>query len=123
MRGNVVVVVADDEAPIRQFVSETLSEELGVRVVVARDGMEALEHVWTLKPSILLLDWMMPRLDGAEVCRMLEENPPPWGMVTLAMSANGRAREALASGCRDFLAKPFRIETLLVKVEEWLPVS
>ena len=110
------VLVVDDEASIRRFVSASLRAE-GYEVSLAADGEEALHTVEETMPGMVILDIMMPKMDGFEVCRRIRE----WSQVPLMMlSALGDERDkvkCLRLGADDYLVKPFGIQELIARVE------
>jgi CheY-like chemotaxis protein len=84
------ILVVDDEADIREVVREFL-ESLGCRVVLAVDGLDALDRLARgPTPCMILLDLMMPRLDGASLARQLREDPHLRSVPVISMSASGR---------------------------------
>lgn len=114
-RSRLVLVVDDDEV-IRRVV-RTVLEADDFEVVEARDGAEALEMVTTEHPMVVVLDVMMPGLDGVEVCRRVHGD----GTKVLMLTARDDAAVEQASkeaGADGFLAKPFSSVELLDKVEQ-----
>jgi two-component system phosphate regulon response regulator PhoB len=120
-----VVLVVDDEAGMRQLLADLLPAELGVRVVVANDGNEAL--VWLRSGPIdaVLLDLRMPKLDGFEVIRRIKAEPEWRGIPVLALTAAGAStiRDAVAEGADDWIAKPFELDELMARLRKWLGKS
>jgi CheY-like chemotaxis protein len=108
-----VVLVADDEPDIRAVLAEMFEEVLGVCAAVAADGAEALDRIWICRPRLMILDWMMPRLDGPAVCRTLRQQPPSWPLTVVAISAAPVRDLALDAGCAAFVPKPFDMNDLL----------
>ena len=117
-----VVLVVDDEAGMRQLLSDVLPAELGVRVVLANDGNEAL--VWMRSGPIdaVLLDLRMPKLDGFEVIRRIKAEPEWRSVPVLVLTAAGAPtiREAVAEGADDWIAKPFELDELTARLAKWL---
>jgi CheY-like chemotaxis protein len=117
-----VVLVVDDEAGMRQLLADVLPAELGVRVVLASDGAEAL--VWLRSGPIdaILLDLRMPKLDGFEVLRRVIADPAWRTIPVVALTAGGasRIRDAVAEGADDWVAKPFDLEELTARLAKWL---
>jgi CheY-like chemotaxis protein len=110
------VLVVDDDASLRQFIAEALREE-GYRVIPAADGQEALERLETELPALILLDWMMPRLDGASFAAERRRRHPEARIPIVVMSAGGEARTRAASIWADsFISKPFDLALLLDQV-------
>jgi two-component system, OmpR family, KDP operon response regulator KdpE len=110
-----LVLVADDEPRITKLVAIALGDE-GFRVVTARGGVEALQKAEQLRPDIVLLDIVMPDLDGIEVMRRLRERRPVAViLLTAKVSVEDRAR-GLGLGADDYLAKPFHPDELTDRV-------
>ncbi len=112
----VTIVVADDEARIRLLLQATLRGE-GHRVVEAADGDEALTAIRAHRPTVAILDVMMPGLSGLEVCRAVRADPSLVGTRVIISSANVNEAEALGAGADAFLAKPFLPSRMRVAVE------
>jgi two-component system response regulator MprA len=116
----VQILVVDDEAAVRDALSRTLRFE-GYQVAVANDGVAALETLRTLDPDLVLLDVMMPRLDGLATCRRLraDGNVVPVLMLTAADSVGDRVA-GLDAGADDYLVKPFALQELLARIRALL---
>ena len=116
------VLVADDDADIVRFVEVNLRLE-GLRVVIARDGAEALTKALELQPDLVLLDVLMPGINGYDVCAQLRADPRGAGVPVILLTANfisadhDRAREV---GADDFVVKPFDPSDLMAKVRSLL---
>ena len=112
------VLVVEDQQDNRELLSTLLEEMLDVEVLTARDGLEALEQV-AQGPSLILLDLMLPRLDGFEVARRLKADPDTRQIPILALTALTRPseqEEALAAGCDGVVTKPFDTDQLVAAV-------
>ena len=113
------VLIADDEPNIVLSL-EFLLEEAGYRVRVARDGQEVLDALALEVPDLILLDVMLPRISGYDVCQRVRANPA-WRAVRIVMlSAKGREAEVskgLAIGADAYVTKPFAIKELMTEVE------
>ena len=113
-----LVLVADDEELNRKLLRELLMSR-GFRVEEAADGVEALRKAEMVSPDVILLDVMMPRLDGLEACRQLKQDPRteliPVVLLT-ALSALDDRVAGLEAGADDFLTKPFHQPELLARV-------
>jgi two-component system response regulator MprA len=116
----VQILVVDDETAVRDALSRTLRFE-GYQVAVANDGLAALELLRTLDPDLVLLDVMMPRLDGLATCRRLraDGNVVPVLMLTAADSVGDRVA-GLDAGADDYLVKPFALQELLARIRALL---
>jgi two-component system, OmpR family, KDP operon response regulator KdpE len=110
-----LVLVADDEPRITKLVSIALSEE-GFRVVTASGGEDGLAKAEEVRPDIVLLDIVMPDIDGIEVMRRLRERRPvPVILLTAKGSAADKAK-GLDLGADDYIAKPFHPDELAARV-------
>jgi DNA-binding response OmpR family regulator len=119
---NPSILIADDEPNIVLSL-EFLLQEAGYRVRVARDGQEALDAVAAELPDLLLLDVMLPRLSGFDVCQRIRANPAWRHLRVVMLSAKGRAAEVdkgLALGADAYVTKPFAIKELLAEVAQQL---
>jgi len=117
------ILIADDEPNIVASL-EFLMRRCDYEVCVARDGDEALQLAEAFRPDLVLLDVMMPRRSGFEVCRLLRENPALRSMRIVMLSARGRDVEVgkgLALGADAYVTKPFSTKELVAKVRELLP--
>jgi two-component system KDP operon response regulator KdpE len=109
------VLVAEDEPALLDLVSRNLRVR-GFEVLEATNGLDALA-VWEReRPDLLILDVMMPRLDGLEVCRRVRERATVPIIVLTALDAEGDRVAALDLGADDYLSKPFAVEELLARV-------
>jgi DNA-binding response OmpR family regulator len=117
-----LVLIADDDVDIVRFVALNLRLE-GFDVVVASDGQDALDKALDVRPSLILLDTMMPRMDGYEVCSRLRDERPevpiPVIMLT-AKSLDADRAMALHAGADDWVTKPFDPADLVSKVKHHL---
>jgi CheY-like chemotaxis protein len=116
------ILVADDEVFMLRLLEMTLKKG-GYEVVTCRDGQEALAAAATARPQLIVLDVMMPGLDGLGALRQLKENPATKEIPVVVLSAKGHALtkvEAEASGAVMFLSKPFSPNELLGAVQKIL---
>ena len=93
------------------------------QIAVAVDGRETLEKVAEFRPDLILLDIMMPKLSGFEVCKRLKQDPATKDIMVLmvtALNESGDIERAVACGCDDFLSKPINKLELLKRVENML---
>ena len=113
------VLIADDR-PLNRLTVKDLLESEGHRVVEAENGQEALEIVAAETPDLVLLDIMMPVLDGFEVCKRIKANEPtqllPVMMMTALNDRHSRVR-GIEAGADDFLTKPFDFVELIARVQ------
>jgi DNA-binding response OmpR family regulator len=114
-RGSVLVV--DDEPTIAEVVSRYL-ERAGYRTAVAHDGAEALAHAARRRPDLVVLDLMLPGVDGLEVLRRLREEPAPPGVILLTAKGEESDRViGLRQGADDYVVKPFSPAELVARVD------
>jgi len=114
------ILVLEDELPMRTALQDCLEAE-GYRVLTAADGETGLERAIQEKPDLILLDIMMPRLDGYALCGELRRlrNSTPILMLTAKARVEDRV-EGLDAGADDYLVKPFSIAELLARVRALL---
>jgi DNA-binding response OmpR family regulator len=112
------VLIADDEPNIVTSLVFLMTRE-GYEVEVARNGDEALAHMETFRPDLVLLDVMMPRRSGYDVCQKMRERPE-WAHVKIVMlSAKGREAEVskgMSLGADAYVTKPFSNRELVARV-------
>jgi len=116
------VVIADDE-PNLVIPLEYMFKREGFDVTVARDGQEALEAVARVRPHLVLLDVMMPRKSGFDVCQVLRADEANRDVRILLLTARGRdddVAKGLALGADAYVIKPFSPRELMRKVRELL---
>ena len=111
------VLIIDDERALAETLADGLSEALpGIRVETAHDGFEGGLKASATNPDIILLDLMMPGLDGFEVCRLLKREPATRHIRVIAITgfpSEENVRSILQAGAERCLAKPLRIATLV----------
>ena len=113
------ILIADDNQPNVELLEAYLAE-VDCKIAAAYDGHETLEKVTQFKPDLILLDIMMPKLSGFEVCRMLKSDEATKHIMILMVTALGEAGDierAVAAGCNGFLSKPINKLDLLKHVE------
>ena len=116
------ILIADDEPNIVVSL-EFLMKQQGYEVAVARDGEEAYAAVAAFRPDLILLDVMMPRMSGYDLCQKLRENPAWQDIRVIMLSAKGRDVEVtkgMAVGADAYVTKPFSTKDLIAKVQELL---
>lgn len=113
------ILIIEDEAKITQFLQRGLTFE-GYRVEAAPDGASGLAAARAEAPDLVILDWMLPGMDGLEVCRRLRAaGPTPILMLTARESVSDRV-QGLDAGADDYLVKPFEFDELLARVRALL---
>ncbi len=114
------ILVVDDDRAVRESLRRSLSFN-GYSVELAHDGVEALEKIAAERPDALVLDVMMPRLDGLEVCRQLRSTGDDLPILVLTARDSVSERVAgLDAGADDYLPKPFALEELLARMRALL---
>ena len=119
MTGNRILVVEDGQTLLDGFTCNLLKESYGV--VTAVDGVQALEVARSEKPDLIVLDIMLPKLDGLEVCRILRRE----GMAMPILMLTAKVKEidkvaGLELGADDYMTKPFSVRELLARVRAML---
>lgn len=115
-KGTVMIV---DDTPANLAVLSDALVENGYRVLVATDGYSAIDQLTYIKPDLILLDGMMPGIDGFETCRLIKQNPLTATIPVLFMTALGELDDLLRGfdeGAVDYIVKPFRNEEVLARV-------
>lgn len=121
LEGASILVI--DDTPANVAVLADYLEELGVRVVVAQDGEEGLGRAEFVKPELILLDVMMPVMDGFETCRRLKLNEITRDIPVIFMTALTDTKSmvtAFEAGGVDYISKPFQMEEVLARIETHL---
>jgi DNA-binding response OmpR family regulator len=116
------ILIAEDEPNIVLSL-EFLLKEAGYDVAVARDGSQAIDLLRTFRPELIVLDVMLPSLDGFEVCRRVREDLATRDTKILMLTARGREHEVekgLAAGANAYMTKPFATKELVKLVAELL---
>ncbi|WP_185934923.1 response regulator transcription factor [Mycolicibacterium hodleri] len=114
------ILVVDDDRAVRESLRRSLAFN-GYSVDLAQDGLEALDLIATDRPDALVLDVMMPRLDGLEVCRRLRSTGDDLPILVLTARDSVSERVAgLDAGADDYLPKPFALEELLARMRALL---
>ncbi|MDD5066173.1 MAG: response regulator [bacterium] len=114
------VLVVDDDTNLQNLVEETLNYE-GYEVVTADNGYSAISMIKEEAPGLIILDLIIPRLDGFKLCKKLKEDIKTRNIPILVISAQTRREviiELLKLGIKNFLAKPFNVNDLVKRVKE-----
>jgi DNA-binding response OmpR family regulator len=120
--GMSTVLVVDDDVDVARFIEVNLRLE-GFDVVVAHDGQEALEVIGEEVPDLALLDVMMPRIDGVELCRRLRSDPLTASRPVIMLTAKSLSADkvvGLTAGADDYIIKPFDTLELIARVQSTL---
>jgi len=119
------VLVVDDEVYILHILDFSLGAE-GFDVITAADGEQALARARSERPDLIVMDIMMPRLDGYETCRRLKSDPTTKQIPVLLLTARGREedrRRGMEAGADDYMTKPFSPNKLIARVTEMLGIK
>jgi len=116
------ILIADDNAPNVELLEAYLTG-VDCDIAIAVDGRDTLEKVASFQPDLILLDIMMPKLSGFEVCKKLKDDPKTSGIMILmvtALSERGDIERGVEAGTDDFLSKPVNKVELLTRVRNML---
>ena len=116
------VLIADDHPEAVELVRVTLEDE-DYEIVNTSNGKETLKKARAEKPDIVLLDVVMPKMDGFEVCRQLRKDPQTKEILIVMLTAKGQEvdkERGRKVGADDYITKPFSPSALLIKIEEIL---
>jgi CheY-like chemotaxis protein len=119
---NMRILIADDNQLNRELLEAYLAER-DYEIAMAVDGQDTLRQVEAFEPDLILLDIMMPKMSGFEVCRQLKDDPQRSKIMILmvtALNQLGDIERAVAAGTDDFLSKPVSKVELLKRVENML---
>lgn len=117
------VVAIDDVSDILDLIQYNLNKE-GMNVDVFTDGNEAIPHIQSAKPDVVVSDWMMPEPDGLEVCRILKNNIHTRDIPIIMLTCKGDLQDykkAMEAGASDYIAKPVRMEELVRRIKLLVP--
>ncbi|MFA4947841.1 MAG: response regulator [Candidatus Krumholzibacteriia bacterium] len=116
------VLVVDDEVNITQILEFSIGAE-GFEVITAQNGEEAIEKARREQPDLIILDVMMPKIDGYEACRILKANPLTKNIPVVLLTAKGRdidKRLGMEVGATDYIVKPFSPNRLVERINQLL---
>jgi len=121
------VLIVDDDPLIRNLLGQILEpfEEKGVMILTANNGLVAIESVRRDHPDIVLLDVMMPKMNGFEVCSIIKKDPAISGVHIIMLTAKGQEidkNKAIGIGADSYITKPFNIIELMNKVSDVLGI-
>ncbi|MFQ5952916.1 MAG: response regulator [Candidatus Omnitrophota bacterium] len=120
-----VVLVADDDPNILKMVETILGAEKDLETVIAKNGFEAGVLIYELVPDVILLDFLMPEVDGFEVCRRLRVSDKTKDIPVIAvtvLSSEKEIKKMYTSGVTDYISKPFKSKDLVEKVRKYIAV-
>ncbi|MEF2554234.1 response regulator [Aurantimonas sp. A2-1-M11] len=117
------IVIVDDEIHIRSLIEqslEDLEDDYGIEIFTAEDGAEGLEIVTRERPSLVLLDVMMPKMNGYDVCEAIGRDPDLCNVFVILLTAKGQEADrerGLRSGAADYITKPFDPDELVERAK------
>lgn len=125
---NQKILIVDDDPQIRFLLDLTFEElsELGVKILIAEDGGEALYLIKSEKPDLVFLDIMMPKIDGLEVCNIVKNDLNMKGVFIIMLTAQGQEidkQKGELAGADLYITKPFDPDELLDKAVEILQIK
>lgn len=118
------VLVVEDHPDMRELLVWQM-ELLGFSAIPAKHGKEGIEKAVQERPELILMDIMMPGMDGREATRLLRSNPATHDIPILAATALFREpdlKSCIEAGCNDYIVKPFTFQELRGKVQEYVPM-
>ena len=116
------ILIIEDEFDIREFLTYNLTKE-GYSVKAYENPLEALQFIKSNPPDLLLTDWLMPEMDGLDVCKTLKMNRETSHIPIIMITCKSEETDvvtALEIGEDDYLTKPFRVKELLVRIKKYL---
>lgn len=117
-----LILVIDDEEAILELIRFNLERE-GLLVETAADGQEGLEKAARNRPDLVVLDWMLPEIDGLEICRRIRRNPHTADLPIIMLTARGEEVDkilGLELGANDYMTKPFSPRELAARIKAHL---
>ena len=119
------ILLVDDEPSIVKMVGKRLEVE-GFEVLIAMDGQEGLDKARAERPDLIVLDLMLPKLNGYEVCTMLKQDTRYQGIPVVLFTAKAQEKDeklGMECGANAYVKKPFRAQELLEKIRALLPAT
>ncbi len=116
-------LVVEDHPDMRNVLTFEM-EMMGFSVIGAKDGKEGVEKAIKEKPNLILMDIMMPFMDGRDATRLIRSNPETQHipiLVETALANNVVRRSCIEAGCNDYITKPFTFKELQKKVQDFVP--
>ena len=118
------VLIVDDEKPISTLLAQTFEQE-GHEVANAYDGIDCMNKMATFRPDVVIMDIMMPKLDGVDTTRLIRRNRSYSDTIVVALSAKSdeeTRRRMKDAGANLFMRKPFVIAKLLARISRMLEI-
>lgn len=116
------ILVADDELGMLKIIKAYLEKE-SMTVLTAKDGQEALDLFYKNKVDLAILDWMMPNIDGIDVCKEIKENSNTKVLMLTAKGLIDDEIEALNCGADEYIRKPFDPRVLMIRIKKLIGYS
>jgi two-component system, OmpR family, alkaline phosphatase synthesis response regulator PhoP len=116
------VLIVDDTVTVRMYEKMILASE-GYEIEMASDGVDAIEKISSNRPDLVLLDIMMPRMDGIECCKTIKSNRDTRHIKIIMVTTKGepeKAQQAFSAGCDDYMTKPINNVELISKCRTFL---
>jgi CheY-like chemotaxis protein len=116
-------ILVIDDSGTSQIMARMLLASLSASIETAKDGVEGLEQAEKVQPDLILLDVVMPRMDGFETCKRLREREATRQTPILMVTTRGEEaniEKGFSVGCTDYICKPFNAVELLTKVKSYL---
>jgi two-component system phosphate regulon response regulator PhoB len=120
--GKARILIVEDDASLAEVLDYNLSQE-GYETQVARDGQQGLREIRLRCPDLVVLDLMLPMIEGLEVCRLLRADPATQGLLVLMLTARSEESDQLVGfsvGADDYVTKPFSVKVLLQRINALL---
>jgi two-component system phosphate regulon response regulator PhoB len=117
-----IVLIVDDDIQTTRLLS-SLIEKAGYEAVAVNDSMKAAQTAKDIKPDLVLMDIMMPHINGIELCRLFKADPDLKGIPVFMVSAlgdTGTMKDSQNAGAQDFIKKPFQAKDLQKKIKDLL---
>ncbi len=114
------VIVVDDAPFILMMIEDSL-KKANINVITLRKSLNALEVIKKEKPNLVILDWMMPELNGIEICKMMKNDPDISDIPVFMLTGKGQDTDeqlSLQCGVAKYITKPFSLKSLLDMVQE-----
>jgi len=119
------ILIVEDNLDLRTIL-QTIVESLGYSVLLVSNGSEAVDVAAAELPDLIMMDMVMPEMDGLQATRLIRQNPKTSSIPILAVTALGTHKnreDILQSGCDDYIAKPFKFAQLILRIEKLLKSS
>ena len=125
---NKTILIVDDEVPIRVLMEQILEEleDEGVELLMATNGVEALDLIRSEKPDLVFLDVMMPKMNGFEVCQVVKEDAVLQNTYIIMLTAKGQEfdqQQGREAGANLYMTKPFDPDEILEKAADILALA